>query len=121
MAETTRLSTDDGMKAVKGCCAKGGSYKFADFLKNTFGQYTVFCKNRTSPNVDQRYARELFLKSAERGGTESFAGHVKRVLQDPIQPFDENGRYRLHPLLMSIIAYGALAVGVFGYFTFFSK
>jgi hypothetical protein len=36
-------------------------------------------------------------------GEVSFRGEIKLKCQDPVEPLDKNGKYRLHPLIWTII------------------
>jgi hypothetical protein len=43
---------------------------------------------------------------------------IRRRLADPLNPQDENGRFRPHPLLVLLGAMGSIAAGFFLYFSY---
>ena len=71
--------------------------------------------------ITTEQARTLWLDCYSRGKDNTFGEWLQRQLQDPIQPVNEKNRPRLHPLLLSLLAFGALAVAVFLYFSFGHK
>jgi hypothetical protein len=56
-----------------------------------------------------------------RGNGEKFGEFLKRFVQDPIQPRDEKNRFRLHPVLMALIAFGGLGVLIMLLCTYWHK
>ena len=56
-----------------------------------------------------------------RGNAEKFGEFLKRFVQDPIQPRDEKNRFRLHPVLMALIAFGGLGVLIMLLCTYWHK
>ena len=65
--------------------------------------------------------REAILKLVEESynkGCPSFADEIKTSCQDPIEPFDDKGKYRLHPLIWTAILGVVGVIGVVLYFHF---
>ena len=65
--------------------------------------------------------REAILKLVEESyskGCPSFADEIKTSCQDPIEPIDDKGKYRLHPLIWKAILGVVGAMGVVLYFHF---
>jgi hypothetical protein len=65
--------------------------------------------------------REAILKLVEESyskGCPSFADEIKTSCQDPIEPIDDKGKYRLHPLIWTAILGVVGAMGVVLYFHF---
>ena len=58
------------------------------------------------------------VKESYSKGCVTFTNEIKGKCQDPIEPLDKKGKYRLHPLIWTgILALGA-AIGVILYFHF---
>jgi hypothetical protein len=65
--------------------------------------------------------REAILKLVEESyskGCSSFADEIKTSCQDPIEPIDDKGKYRLHPLIWTAILGVVGVIGVVLYFHF---
>ena len=65
--------------------------------------------------------REAILKLVEESyskGCPSFADEIKTSCQDPIEPIDDKGKYRLHPLIWTAILGVVGVMGVVLYFHF---
>ena len=65
--------------------------------------------------------REAILKLVEESyskGCPSFADEIKTSCQDPIEPIDDKGKYRLHPLIWTTILGVVGVIGVVLYFHF---
>ena len=48
----------------------------------------------------------------------SISRQICRLLEDPLQPLNTNGRFRINPVLVWLAAILALAVGTFLFFSF---
>lgn len=57
--------------------------------------------------------RKLYSQDPEK----SLLKNAVRCLADPVKPLGENGRFRLHPLLVWLLAAGLVAGSVFIYFS----
>lgn len=67
--------------------------------------------------------REAILKLVEESyskGCASFTDEIKAKCQDPIEPLDDKGKYRLHPLIWTAIFGVGCVIGVILYFHFHS-
>ena len=65
--------------------------------------------------------REAILKLVEESyskGCPSFADEIKTRCQDPIEPIDDKGKYRLHPIIWTAILGVVGVIGVVLYFHF---
>ncbi len=65
--------------------------------------------------------RAAILKMVEESyskGFPTFADEIKAGCQDPIEPTDDKGKYRLHPLIWTAILGVVGIVGVILYFHF---
>ena len=65
--------------------------------------------------------RAAILKMVEESyskGFPTFADEIKAGCQDPIEPTDDKGKYRLHPLIWTAILAVVGIVGVILYFHF---
>jgi hypothetical protein len=49
---------------------------------------------------------------------ESLFGNLARLIQDPLNPLTRNGRLRINPLLVILIAIVLFAFGLFIFFSF---
>jgi hypothetical protein len=49
---------------------------------------------------------------------ESLFGNLARLIQDPLNPLTRNGRLRINPLLVILIAILLVAFGLFIFFSF---
>jgi hypothetical protein len=61
--------------------------------------------------------REELRKLYSRDPEKSLLKNAVRCLADPIKPLDEKGRFRPHPLLVWLLAFGLVAGSVFIYFS----
>ena len=71
--------------------------------------------------VYQPADRVAILKLVEESyskGCPSFADEIKTSCQDPIEPIDDKGKYRLHPLIWTAILGVVGVMGVVLYFHF---
>jgi hypothetical protein len=68
--------------------------------------------------ITKEQGSQIMLDCYNRGNDESFGDCLRRKIQDPIQPRDEEYRLRLHPLLLSLIVYGGIGMSIFLAFTF---
>ena len=67
--------------------------------------------------------REAILKLVEESyskGCASFTDEIKAKCQDPIEPLDDKGKYRPHPLIWTAIFGVGCVIGVILYFHFHS-
>ena len=48
----------------------------------------------------------------------SISRRMRRLLEDPLQPLNTNGRFRINPMLILMAAILALAAGTFLFFSF---
>ena len=65
-----------------------------------------------------RAAVQKLVEESYSKGCPSFTDEIKTNCQDPIEPLDDKGKYRLHPLIWTAIL-GVLAlIGVLMYFHF---
>jgi hypothetical protein len=65
--------------------------------------------------------RDAVLKLVEESYSKNcdlFAEEIKAKCQDPLEPLDEKGKYRLHPLIWTGILAVGTAVGIILYFHF---
>jgi uncharacterized protein involved in exopolysaccharide biosynthesis len=65
-----------------------------------------------SPEQMRQYLRQAYEGDAE----ESLLWQLARKIEDPVTPQNEKGNRRLHPMLLMLAAFIALACGVFFYF-----
>jgi hypothetical protein len=67
--------------------------------------------------VDKAAVLEMVEQSYSKGCA-TFTEEIKESCQDPVEPVDEKGKYRLHPLIWTGILCLAAAVGIILYFHF---
>ena len=71
--------------------------------------------------VYQPADRAVILKLVEESyskGCPTFTDEIKANCQDPIEPIDDKGKYRLHPLIWTAILGVGGVIGVILYFHF---
>ena len=71
--------------------------------------------------VYQPAERAAILKLVEESyskGYANFTDEIKANCQDPIEPIDDKGKYRLHPLIWTAILCVGGVIGVILYFQF---
>lgn len=62
-------------------------------------------------------ACEMLSECYRKGSSDTFLNSMLYKARNPLEPIDDKGRRKFHPLLYSILIVFLLAVGTFVYFT----
>lgn len=70
---------------------------------------------KADAEVDPMLARlrQLYAQDEE----ERLFGNILRRIEDPLRPRNEDGRFRVNPILLLLAVLAALALGVFVFFS----
>jgi hypothetical protein len=70
--------------------------------------------------ITEEEGLQLVKKAWARGESQNFTKSILTLITDPIQPVNDAGRRRLHPILVSALISGVILFALFIYFTYFN-